>query len=312
MSLSIIAKGLVSFVLPPSLLNRSGGRTHAPRYCYSVLLRHLAKLHAAGIAPDFRIVAEIGPGRSIGTGLAALAAGADRYFGFDIKDYGAQPDAAAMFDAIAALFGQRAPVPGGDEFPTIKPVLDSDAFPADVLSDARLNAALAPDRLDGLRARLAEPATNPVQYRAPWFDADIIEPGSVDWIFSQAVMEHVDDLLDTYAACRDWLAPGGVMTHQIDFKSHGTADAWNGHWAYGDATWRVIRGGRLYLINRQPMSAHVAAMERAGFDVVSATPVVRDDGLPRDKLARRFRTLSDDDLKAAGAFIIARRRETPQ
>jgi hypothetical protein len=312
MSLSIIAKGLVSFVLPTSLLNRSGGRTHAPRYCYSVLLRHLAKLHVAGIGTEFRTVAEIGPGRSIGTGLAALAAGAERYFGFDIKDYGPQPDAAAMFDAIATLFDRREPVPGGDEFPTIKPVLESDAFPADAVPDARLNAALAPDRLDRLRARLGDPAASPVQYRAPWFDADVTEPGSVDWIFSQAVMEHVDDLDGTYAACHAWLAPGGIMTHQIDFKSHGTAEIWNGHWAYGDTTWRVIRGGRLYLINRQPMSAHVEAMDRAGFDIVAAMPVIRDDGLPRGKLAARFQALSDDDLRAAGAFVIARRRETLQ
>ncbi len=312
MTLSIIAKGLASFVLPPSMLNRSGGRTHSPRYCYTVLLRHLAKLHRAGVDTNFRTVAEIGPGRSIGTGLAALIAGADRYFGFDIKDYGAQPEAAELFDGLADLFAARTPPPGGDEFPTIKPVLDSDDFPGDALPDARLNPATAPERLDRLRRRLRDPATSPVQYRAPWFDADIIEPGGVDWIFSQAVMEHVDDLYGTYAACRDWLAPGGVMSHQIDFKSHGTAEKWNGHWAYGDATWRIIRGGRLYLINRQPLSAHVDAMRRAGFEILAAEPVIRDDGLPREKLARRFRSLSEDDLKAAGVFVIARRRETLQ
>jgi hypothetical protein len=312
MSLSIIAKGLVSFVLPPSMLNRSGGRTHAPRYCYSVLLRHLARLHAAGLDTNFGTVAEIGPGRSIGTGLAALAAGAERYFGFDIKDYGPQPDAGEMLDRIAALFADRVPPPGGEEFPTIKPVLDDPGFPAAALPDARLNAAIAPDRLDDLRNRLSDADNSPVQYRAPWFDADIIEPGSVDWIFSQAVMEHVDDLYGTYDACRDWLAPGGIMSHQIDFKAHGTAEAWNGHWAYSDVTWRVIRGGRLYLINRQPMSAHIDAMRQAGFEILSVEPVIRDDGLPREKLAPRFRSLSDDDLTAAGAFIVARRRETLQ
>lgn len=312
MSLSIIAKGLASFVLPPSMLNRSGGRTHSPRYCYSVLLRHFVKLHEAGVDTRFRTVAEIGPGRSVGTGLAALIAGSDRYFGFDIKDYGAQPDAGAMFDRIAGLFDARTPPPGGEEFPTIKPVLKDDGFPADALPDSRLNATLARDRLSDLRSRLGDAAATPVQYRAPWFDADIIEPGSVDWIFSQAVMEHVDDLYGTYDACRDWLTPGGVMSHQIDFKSHGTAQQWNGHWAYGDATWRIVRGGRLYMINREPLSAHIQAIQQAGFDVIAADPVIRDDGLPRDKLAARFRSLSEKDLKAAGVFVIARRRETLQ
>ena len=67
-------------------------------------------------------------------------------------------------------------------------------------------------------------AGNPsLRYAAPWRDASVMQPGSLDLIFSQAVMEHVDDLPATYAACRDWLRPGGLMSHQIDFRCHGTA-----------------------------------------------------------------------------------------
>lgn len=309
MSLFVVAKGLASFVLP-ALTNRGGGRTHSPRYCYSVYLRHLVKLAGAGLPIDPRAVAEIGPGESVGTGMAALIAGAERYIGLDVKEYALRPDALALFDELAALFEARAPLPGGDEFPTIKPELADDAFPVRILGADRLARALRPARLAELRARIAAGgADSPLGHVAPWNEGTRIEEGSIDWIFSQAVMEHVDDLAATYGACRAWLKPGGVMSHQIDLKSHGTADAWNGHWAYSDALWRVIRGRRLYLINRQPASVHRDAIRAAGFAIAAEQPVVRRDGIGRKKLAQRFRAMPEDDLSTAGLFVIARRSD---
>jgi SAM-dependent methyltransferase len=310
MPLYVVAKGLASFVLPAALTNRGGGRTHSARYCYSVFLRHLVKRAEAGLPVDPRAVAEIGPGESVGTGMAALIAGAERYIGLDVKEYALRPDALALFDELAALFQARAPIPGAAEFPTIKPALPDDAFPLRALGAERLARALQPRRLADLRARIAAGgADSPLRHAAPWHDRARIEPGAVDWIFSQAVMEHVDDLAGTYAACRAWLAPGGIMSHQIDFKSHGTAAAWNGHWAYSDTLWRVIRGRRLYLINRQPASVHRAAIRAAGFAIVAEQPVVRGDGIARARLAARFRALSDDDLATAGLFVAARRSD---
>ena len=308
MSLYVIAKGLASFVVPPALTNRGGGRTHSARYCYSVYLRHLAKLAAAGLPTAPAAVAEIGPGESVGTGLAALIAGAERYAGFDVKEYALRPDTLALFDEIAALFRARAPIPGGEEFRTIKPEFGDDAFPGSILNAERMARALDPARLAELRARIAAGgAASPVRHVAPWHERARVARSSIDWIFSQAAMEHVDDLAATYAACRDWLAPGGVMSHQIDLKSHGTAAAWNGHWAYSDTLWRAIRGRRLYLINREPASAHRAAIRAAGFAIVTDEPVFRRDGLARTRLAARFRALADDDLVTAGLFVIARR-----
>ena len=52
----------------------------------------------------------------------------------------------------------------------------------------------------------------------------MVKSGSVDMILSQAVMEHVEHLEQTYEAMRHWLKPGGLASHAIDFKSHGTAE----------------------------------------------------------------------------------------
>jgi SAM-dependent methyltransferase len=42
-----------------------------------------------------------------------------------------------------------------------------------------------------------------------------------DYLFSYAVLEHVEDLPGFYAACRRTLKPGGRMFHCIDFSGHG-------------------------------------------------------------------------------------------
>ena len=311
MSITAIAKGLATFVVPASWYNRSQGRTLSARYCYSVYLRHLVKLDEAGVGSDPGSVAEIGPGASIGTGLAALIAGAERYYGFDIKAYGSSPRSLAVFGELVALFTERAPIPSEDEFPRIKPTLDALDFPGHILSTARLERCLAETRLARLRRALTadgmagpEPA---VAYVAPWFDEALVRPASIDWIFSQAVMEHVDEIAGTYRACFAWLKPRAAMSHQIDFKSHGTSHDWNGHWAYSDLAWRAVRGARLYLISRAPHSVHRAAIEQAGFDLLTDLRVARDDGLPRERLARRFRALEDSDLTTAGAFMISRK-----
>jgi len=319
MSAIIVAKGLATFVLPPSLANRSDGEARSAPYCYSVFLRHLSRLHAAGCSTYPQVVGEIGPGASIGVGLAALVAGASRYYGFDVKSYNAEPADIALFDDLVALFEARAGIPAGGRYAAVRPELKDHTFPHYILTARRLKQALAPARIADLRARLVAISTSghsqrddaPAQLVAPWFGAARshgIAPASVDWIFSQAVMEHVDGIEGTYSACADWLKPGGVMSHQIDLKSHGTARAWNGHWAYSDFAWRLVRGRRGHLINRLPASAHRRAIEEAGFRIVEALPVVRDDGLGRQSLAPRFRDLEDADLRTAGAFILACKR----
>ncbi len=307
MSVTAVLKGLATFVLPRAVTNRGGGSTASARYCYSVYLRHLVQLAAAGqdVAP--RSVAEIGPGESVGTGLAALVAGADRYAGLDVKDYSLRPDTAALFDELVGLFTRREAIPGGDEMPDVKPVLSDLSFPHGILTDERLQRALAADRIRHLRAQLvAGGSDSPVRHVAPWIGQAAAEQGQFDWIFSQAVMEHVDDVAGTYRACHDWLRAGGVMSHMIDLKSHGTADEWNGHWAYSDLTWRLVRGRRLYLVNRWTATQHREALVETGFQVVTEQPVVDTGGLARERLASGFRSISDDDLRTSGLFVIAR------
>jgi hypothetical protein len=305
MKIGALARGLATYLPGIAKLHRHvthTGGTDSARYCYSVWLRHLIMSRRNGLCdrPPVR-VAELGPGDSIGIGLAALLCGADCYFGLDALPLANLRRNLGVFDVLAELFRAPTPIPGDDEFPGVKPKLASYDFPTGLFD--------LPDekRIRRIRRSIEDPLgeDSMIRYVAPWWNPEVIQHGGVDMIFSQAVLEHVDDLKTAYSAMRGWLAAGGWLSHQIDFRSHGTAQDWNGHWAYGDRTWRLLRGRRTFLINREPHSTHLRLLREAGF-----TPVCDDTttgpALARHRLAPRFAAISEADLTTSGAFIQAR------
>ena len=257
--------------------------------------------------PYPKIVAELGPGDSLGIGLSALISGCDQYFAFDIVDFTNIERNMLIFEELITLFNNREPIPDGKEFPNLKPYLETYDFPTDILGEDRLGDALEASRLDAIRSSLMNNHGNDsmVQFKVPWHDASVLQDESVDMIYSQAVLEHVDDLRDTYKFMKKWLKPDGYMAHQIDFKCHGTADEWNGHWTYSDLTWELIKGKRPYLINREPHSTHVKLLNEAGFEVLSNITYKAKSCLKRNRLASRFKTISDSDLCTSGTYVQA-------
>jgi hypothetical protein len=61
--------------------------------------------------------------------------------------------------------------------------------------------------------------TSKVAYRKCFMEA-IPDENLYDYIYSIAVLEHVEDLAGFYAACQKVLKPGGQMFHCIDFSGH--------------------------------------------------------------------------------------------
>ena len=306
LKIKALASGLATY-LPLSDLVRETGGTDSARYCYSVWLRHLRGAHASGRMSRYpRIVAELGPGDSIGIGLAALLSGVEQYFALDVVRYSDLAGSRQILEELVDLFAARAPIPGDDELPGVYPKLASYAFPQDLLSEAHLKAALEPARLRSIRESLGDldAPRGRIRYSAPWTDEESIAERSVDLIYSQAVLEHVGNLRQVYGSMRRWVGATGVMSHQVDYRCHGKADEWNGHWSYSDAAWKIVIGRRPYLLNRAPHSEHVRLLRESGFDI-AAVDLQRAVALPRSRLARRFRDLSNEDLTTCGAYIVA-------
>ena len=321
MSIAHVLLGLATYI--PGVyqrLTRGPGGTDSARYCYSVWLRHLVQAHNAGAWNEPKTIAELGPGNSLGMGLAALLSGAERYYAFDVVEHANDERNLAIFDELVTLFRNREPIPDESEFPAVKPYLPNYDFPHEVLGERRLEQTLAPTRVARIRQSLTgnHPGPeSPIRYVVPW--AGTSSPGgpsspdacgapalgTVDMIFSQAVMEHVDDLDGAYAAMHQWLSPNGFISHQVDFKSHGTAREWNGHWTISKLQWRLMRGRRPSLINRQPCSAHLRLLQKHAFRTLIEKRVPMESALNRQRLAAPFKSLSDEDLTTSGVFLLA-------
>jgi len=290
-----------------AVFGRGAGDTSSARYCYTVWLRHLVTAAANGLEVPPLSVAELGPGDTLGIGLAALLSGAERYHAFDVVEHAQVKRNLAVLDELIEMFRARAAIPGPEEFPQVHPVLASYAFPHHVLGDERLAATLDADRLARIRAsvRHQNRPGSMIDYRTRWLDDRAIERGSIDLLVSQAVLEHIDDLPRTYRAMRLWLKPGGFISHDVDFRAHSTARFWNGHWKYSDFVWKLIRGRRSYLLNREPYSTHLRLLAENGFTAVGGQATRADPVIARERLAPRFRHLTDQDLTTPTAVIQA-------
>ncbi len=309
-----ILKGLISFIPGTQFLFlRRSQNSDSARYCYSVWLRHLVMASKQGLTDGPPgVVAELGPGDSLGTGIAALISGCSAYHAFDAARYASTEVNLRVFDELVPLFQGQEDIPDETEFPKIGPRLGSYAFPVEVLTRDRLQAALEPRRLEFIReaieAMTAEGEQSElISYVTPWSMMDHHQESSIDMIFSQAVMEHVEDLDGSYHAMFRWLKPGGVISHQIDFKCHNTASRWNGHWAYSKLLWACVKGSREFLINRAPLSTHLAFVKQSGFEIIHSCTRENGSGITREELSRDFANMSDEDFITSGVFIQARK-----
>ncbi len=133
-----------------------------------------------------------------------------------------------------------------------------------------------------------------------------LPPASVDFVWSQAVLEHVrrSDFEATASELRRILRPGGRMSHQVDFKDHlgGGLNSLR----FSPATWE----GRLFsesgfYTNRLRLGDMVRVFEAAGF-MVEVRAVTRWEKLPtsRGVMHPAFSTLPDCDLLVADAHLV--------
>lgn len=271
-------------------------------------MRHFVRIHEAGLGARLNRIAELGPGDTLGIGLCAVLCGAQEYYALDIKAHANSERNKEIFEDLVKMLQRREPIPDRTEFPSISPLLKDHSFPDHILTNEILKESLHPNRLRAIHEALDGNRSGNdinISYVAPWQDVSLYGLGeTLDMVFSQAVMEHVEEVDATYAALYKGLRSGGFMSHTIDYKSHGYTRDWNGHWTVPEPLWKIVKGKRPYLINRLSHSSHIQAMKNAGFQIVGE---VKRNGTPLSprKLADRFQTLSNDDLLTSGAFILA-------
>lgn len=303
----LLMRGFGSLIFQPS--PGTGGSVSA-RYCYSVFMRHriIAAQHGLNITP--KRVLEIGPGDSLGVGLMALLTGSEQYIAIDVVCHASPRRNIDVLDNLVKLLESKSPIPSDGECAEILPILASYEFPHTLFEQVDFTKTLAPRRLNRIRAELLGTVSNEmIQYVAPMGKMEEVKKENIDWILSQAVLEHIDDLEEVYAGCFRHLTPNGIMTHQIDYQCHETAKEWNGHWKYSSWLWAIMRGRLPWFVNRKPHSTHQKLLSNAGFLICREYLEKRTSQLAANQLSRDYSSLSVSDLTTAGAMLVSKKKE---
>lgn len=310
-----LAKGLIKKIVQWRKYDKSTGGTNDSRYCYSVWMRHLVFAYNNGVRDINGTVAELGPGDSLGIGFAALLTGCEKYYAMDVHKYWDVDRNLRIFDELVELVQSRAAIPGEEEFPRVTPALPSYAFPHHILPESRLHNSLSPERIELLRSEIGNldtPEDNTmVKYFIPWNDHGVIEDNTVDFIYSQAVLQYVNDLDGTYKTMHKWLKPGGFMSHSIDFSSHGITDSWNGHWLFSDAEWKLIHANNKVILNRAPRSHHLDLTKKHHFEVVNKLDYRKKTTLSGRHFHKKYSNLSQEDIDTHVMVVQARKMMVP-
>src|SRR6188508_3007573 len=145
-------KGLLTFVPGiRSLLTEKGtGGTDSAYYCYGVWLKHLTLLWQAGMRSMPNTLAELGPGDSLGVGLAAMLCGVSRYYALDVLMHSNTDANVKIFEELVQLFKTRAARPRKG-WPDFDQYLDNNFFPSHILTEELLTNSLSETRLKAIR-----------------------------------------------------------------------------------------------------------------------------------------------------------------
>jgi hypothetical protein len=280
---------------------------------YGIWLKHLVLSYRHRLHPVPKIVVELGPGLSLGAGLAALICGAERYIALDAVRFADLGKILPVFDRLVTMLTNRERPGNATGFPSYDSFLDDKGFPLLAFRANHLDKMLEHTRITRLRDEMARfvrsggQASERIAYLAPWHIDEVPDLGKADFLFSHVVLQHVQSTQKIWAEIDRMMCSGGVCSHQIGFDSHGTSPVWNGHWTYPESLWRIALGRKVFLINREPLSNHLGAAQQCGLTPIETLRLTDSTGTARASLAPRWKDLSNDDLHTRGALILARK-----
>jgi len=283
---------------------KSGGSDNAD-YCYSIWLRHVKKIQAnTSNSCHFDSLLELGPGDSHGIGYCALLCGAKKYYAVDAVASYDKFHNLKIFNQLVVFFQKQIDPDKVITHNRVKPKISDLDFPKDIFSKSFLKKSLNPERLDEIRRNILNGHGDFIEiidYK------DISEKEiSVELIISQAVMEHVENPDKIYKILSKFLSRSGLMTHIIDFKSHGVCKTKNGHFFISKFLWFLIRGKRDYLLNRYTPSKHKEIISQ-----IETLDLVFEENYPyssSDNLVSKELTKNNSDYLISSSHLIAKKK----
>ena len=142
-----------------------------------------------------------------------------------------------------------------------------------------------------------------------------LPPSSVDYIFSNFVFEHIQSPEKMLGQIARALRPGGLTAHFIDIEDHSNFNKPHAYLTYSDEDWatRFAHAGgpvpsHLYE-NRYRASDFRRAFERAGLNIVEFTPLRSHTLTPAEIAAfdKKWQRYEKSDLEIVWLFVVARK-----
>jgi hypothetical protein len=251
---------------------RHGGMNQC-RYAFEVFREHLVR-SALQKSRGF-VMLELGPGDSLLSAVLAAAHGASRSYLVDVGAFATRK--ISPYQQMADFLESR----GISLPPQVRVSQDVDTL---------LQACNATYRTEGINSLRGIPTA------------------SVDFIWSQAVLEHIrrGQFPILLRELRRVLRSTGVSSHRVDLKDHlgGRLDNLRIPTRYWEADWMAKSG---FYTNRIRFSEMIGLFRDAGFSV-EITRTARWEKLPTRKavMATEFRGFQDDDLLVQGFDVLLR------
>lgn len=248
------------------------GQMESPAYAHNVFLHH-ATLVGLTLGQPF-VALELGPGDSAFSGLIARAYGAELTYLVDVGFY-IREDLRPYHKMLAFLEEHNL---------RLSPVRDVASL-NDLLDLTR--TCLLTEGLSSLRS---------------------IPDRSVDFVWSQAVVEHInrDELPLVAGELRRLLKPSGVASHRVDLTDHLSGRLENLRFSPNFWESRLLRHSGIYT-NRFRLQELASLFSAAGF-VVTLAGVERWERIPtpRELFHGNFARMSDEELTPSAVDLVLR------
>lgn len=245
-----------------------------PGYAYNVFLKHLSNARLNSLSN--KTILEIGPGDSLFTALIGKALGAKKIILVDAGDFASKD--LRVYNAMAQfLLNQGYNLPNISKCNSVNDIL------------TKCNAEYLYDGIDSYKK---------------------ISSGSVDFIFSQVVFEHIrkSEIISTLKELNRIMSFDAISSHAIDLKDH-LGNSLN-NLRFSEKIWEsdfFVKSG--FYTNRIRYSQMLNLFEKVGFNFEVINKREWDKiPIKKKELATEFNKLSEDELKVKSFDVILRKK----
>lgn len=249
------------------------GKMEVPDYAYNVFFNHFKQVSQQKPLPEQFVSLELGPGDSLFSALISRSLGGGKSYLVDAGDFTIQE--VEPYKQMADFLNQKnLPLPAGiDEANSVSEIMEI------------CNANYLRSGLSSLQS---------------------LESNSVDFIWSQAVLEHVkrSEFLDIMKELRRIVREDGVCSHLVDLRDH--IDCSLNNLRFSEKIWEsnfMTNSG--FYTNRIQYPLMLDMFKEAGFAIAS-TQLDKWSSLPikRSQLDRQFARFTDEELCVSGFSVI--------